>query len=88
MVKFTYNNTKNTSSGHTLFELNYGYHPQMSYNEKFDLRSKSNSADELSAELRELIIVRQESPHHAQEIPKWANDKGFKPESYVLDDKV
>ena len=27
MVEFVYNNAKNTSTGHTLFELNYSYHP-------------------------------------------------------------
>ena len=26
MAKFTYNNTKNVSTGHTPFELNYGYY--------------------------------------------------------------
>ena len=25
MAKFAYNNVKNASTGHTLFELNYGY---------------------------------------------------------------
>ena len=39
MVEFTYNNAKNTSTGHTLFELNYGYHPRMSYEEDVDPRS-------------------------------------------------
>lgn len=26
MAEFAYNNAKNASIGHTLFELNYGYH--------------------------------------------------------------
>ena len=33
MAEFASNNTKNTSTGHTLFELNCGYHPRMSYEE-------------------------------------------------------
>ena len=57
IAKFVYNNTKNASTGHTPFELNYGYHPQMLYKEEVDSPSKSKSVDELSAELRELMIV-------------------------------
>ena len=36
IAKFTYNNSKNASTGHTPFELNCGYHPQMSYKEEVD----------------------------------------------------
>ena len=57
MAEFAYNNANNASSGHTPFELNCGYHPRMSHEENVDPRSKSKSADELSAELRELMIV-------------------------------
>ena len=67
MAEFAYNNAKNASTGHTPFELNCGYHPQMSYEEEVNPRSKSKSADELSAELRELMIVCRENLHHAQE---------------------
>ena len=55
--KFAYNNAKNASTSHTPFELNCGHHPQMSYKEDVNPRSQSKSADELSAELRELMIV-------------------------------
>ena len=68
MAEFAYNNAKNASSGHTPFELNCGYHPRMSYEEDVDPRSKSKSADELSTELRELMIVCRENLHHAQEL--------------------
>ena len=68
MVKFAYNNAKNASTSHIPFELNCGYHPQMSYKEDVDLRSQYKSADELSAEVRELIIVCRENLHQAQEI--------------------
>ena len=47
MADFAYNNTKNASTGHTPFELNYGYHPRISYEEKVDLHSKSKSSDKL-----------------------------------------
>ena len=88
MAEFAYNNAKNASTGHTPFELNCGYHPRMSYEEEVDPRSKSKSADELSAELRELMIVCRENLYHAQELQKRAHDKGVKPRSYVPDDKV
>ena len=40
----------------------------MSYEDDVDPRSKSKSADELSAKLRELMIVCRENLHHAQEL--------------------
>ena len=88
MAEFAYNNAKNASTGYTLFELNCGYHPRMSYEEDVDPRSQSQSADELSAELRELMIVCQENLHHAQELQKRAHDKGVKPRSYAPGEKV
>ena len=57
IVEFAYNNAKNASTNHTPFELNCCYHPRMSYEKEVDLRSKSKSADKLSAKLRELMIV-------------------------------
>ena len=88
MAEFTYNNSKNASTGHTPFELNCGYHPWMSYEEEVDFRSQSKSADELSEELRELMIVCRENLHHPQELQNRAHDKGVKPQSYALGEKV
>ena len=51
MANFAFNNAKNASTGHTPFELNYGYHFWMFYKEDIDPRSKSKLADNLSAEL-------------------------------------
>ena len=45
--------------------------------------SQSKSADELSAELRELMILYRENLHQAQELQKQAHNKGFKPRNYV-----
>ena len=67
MAKFAYNNAKNSSTGHTPFELNYGYHPRVSFEKNTDPWSQSKSADELSAKLRDLITVCQENLYHAQE---------------------
>ena len=88
MAEFAYNNAKNASSGYMSFELNCGYHPRMSYKEDVDPRSKFKSADELLAELKELMIVCQENLHHAQKLQKRARDKNVKPRSYAPGDKV
>ena len=61
MAEFAYNNAKNASTGHTPFELNYGYHPRISYKKNVDPRSKSKSADDLANDLRELMIVCREN---------------------------
>ena len=88
MAEFAYNNAKNASTGHMSFELNCGYHPRVLYKENVNLRSQSKSADELSAELRELRIICRENLHHAQELQKRAHNKGVKPRSYAPNKKV
>ena len=45
IVEFVYNNAKNASIGHTLFEFNYKYYPCVSYKEDLDLRSKLKTAE-------------------------------------------
>ena len=74
--------------GYTPFELNYGYHPWMSYKEKVDPRSKSKLVNKLSAKPRGLIIICQKNLHHTQEFQKRAHNKGVKLRSYASDDKV
>ena len=88
MAEFAYNNAKNSSTGHMSFKLNCGYHPRMSYEEDVDPRSQSKSADELSVELKELMIVCQENLHHTQELQKRGHDKGVKTRSYAPGNKV
>ena len=61
MAEFAYNNAMNASNGHTPFELNCGYHPRVSYKENVDPRSKSKLADNLTNDLRELMIVCREN---------------------------
>ena len=60
----------------------------MSYKKDVNPPSQSNSADELSAKLRELMIICQENLYHAQELQKCAHDKGVKPRNYALGEKV
>ena len=88
MAEFAYNNAKNASTGHMPFELNCGYHPRVSYKEDFNSHSQFRSADELLAELRELMIVCRKNLHHAQELQKRAHNKGVKLWSYAPGEKV
>ena len=88
MTEFAYNNAKNASSGHTPFELNCGYRPRILYKDNVDPCSKSKSVDDLSAKLRELIIVCRKNPHHAQKLQKQAHDKSVKPRSYASNNKI
>ena len=88
MAKFAYNNAQNASSGYTYFELNYGYNVKMSYKDNVNLCSKFKSADKLSIELKELMIVCRKNLHHAQKLQKQVYNKGVKPRPYVPSDKV
>ena len=65
MAEFAYNNAKNASTGFTPFELNCGYHLQVSYKESLDLRLKSRTEKKLSFELQELMTVCQQNLHYA-----------------------
>ena len=60
----------------------------MSYEEEVNPCSQSKSENELSEELRELIVVYCKNLYHAQELQKQAHDKRFKPCSYVPGKKV
>ncbi len=88
MTEFAYNNAKNTSIGHSPFELNCGYHPRVSFKEDVNPRSRSRSTNELGKELRELIEVCYQNLIHGQELQKRAYDKGVKSCSYALGKKV
>ena len=63
IAKFTYNNTKNASTGYTLFELNYGYHLRISFGKNTNPCLQSKTADKLSAELQELMSICQKNLH-------------------------
>ena len=88
MAEFAYNNTKNASTGHTPFELNCDYHPCVSFEKNTNLCSQSKTAKKLFSKLKELMTVCRKTLHHAQELQKQAHDKGVKPRSYTLSDKV
>lgn len=68
IAEFAYNNAKNTSTGHMLFKLNYDYHLHVSFQKDVNPCSKSSSADALAKELKNLILICQQNPLHAQEL--------------------
>ena len=63
-------------------------HLQVFYEEDIDFQSKSKSAEELFAELWELTLVCRDNLFDAQKLQKQAHNKGMKPKSYVLDNKI
>ena len=88
IAEFAYNNAKNASTGHTLFELNYGFHLHVSFEDNVNSRSGSCSANKLANDLRQLMNICQQNLLHAQELQKRAYDKGVKPQSYAPGEKV
>ena len=60
----------------------------MLYKKKVNSRSQSKSADKLLAELRKLMIVCCKNLYYVQKLQKRVHDKGVKPKSYVLNEKV
>ena len=57
MVEFIYNNANNANSSHIPFKANCGYHPHVLFENDADLHSKSQSAEELVKELRDLMSI-------------------------------
>ena len=88
MAKFAYNNAKNASTGHMPFELNCGYHLCISFKKDTNPCSRSKTANELLAELQELMTVCQKNLHHAQKLQKQAHNKRVKLKNYAPGDKV
>ena len=88
MAEFVYNIAKHASTGYMPFELNYRYHPGVSYKEDVDPRFRSKATDELTEKLRNLMAVCRENLQHAQKLQKRANNKGTKPRNYALGKKV
>ena len=78
MAEFTYNNSKNTSTGHIPFKLYCGYHFCCFFENKYDACSKSSLAKKLAVELKELINICCQNFLHAQNLQKQAYDKRVK----------
>ncbi len=70
------------------FELNYGYHLQVSYKKDVNLYSQSKSAKQLATEFRKLIAVYRKNLQHTQELQKQYHNKYIKSRSYAPSEKV
>ena len=57
MAKFAYNNAKNASTSHTLFEFNCGYYSKVYFKEDVDPHLRSCSANKLAEQLKKLMEV-------------------------------
>ena len=88
MAEFAYNNAKNASTSHTYFKLNCRYYFCVSYKEDLIPCSKSKFVEELSSEIRELIIVCHQNFYHTQKLQKQAHKEVVKSQSYALGNKV
>ena len=51
MTEFIYNNAKKSSTGHTFFELNCGYHPCMFYKKDVYPHSRIKLTEKLPSEV-------------------------------------
>ena len=88
MAEFAYNNAKNASTGHTLFELNCGYHHRVSFEEDTNLCFWSKTANKLLAKLWKLMTVCRKNLYYTQKLQKQAHNKSVKSRSYIPDDKI
>lgn len=88
MAKFAYNNIKNDSISHTLFEFNSNYHPQTFYKKDVNPYFQSKSADKLIKKLRKLMTISKKNLYHIQKLQKHYYDKYTKFKSYASDEKI
>lgn len=70
------------------FELNYSYHPHVSYKNNINSRFRFGSAEKLSTNLRELITIYLKNLYHAQKLENRAHDKNVKLRSYIYKKKI
>ena len=83
-----YSNIKNTSIGHTLFELNCGYHSRVLSEKDVDLDSKSRFHDKLAQKLRKQIEICCQNLLYTQKLQKKTHNQKLKSYSYALNEKI
>lgn len=88
MIEFAYNNSKNANISYLSLELNYGYHFQVSFKDKYNICSRFSSTNKLATKLKKLMNIYYQNLFYAQNLQKQANDKGVKPQSYILGEKI
>ena len=75
MTEFVYNNTKNTSISHIYFKLNYGFHLYVFFKKDINFYLRFCLAEELTKELRDLILIYQQNLIYTQKLQKQAYNK-------------
>lgn len=88
MAEFAYNNAKHSSTRFTPFELNYGYHPRVSYEDELDPRSRSKVAGAEVLELKELLYECKVNLQKAQDSQARYHNKSVKERVYTPGEKV
>ena len=88
MAEFAYNNAKNASTHHNLFELNYTYHPCVFFEKDTNPCFQSKNANKLLPKLWKLMTICQKNFYHAQKLQKQAYNKSVKSNSFARRDKV
>ena len=88
MAEFAYNNTKNASTGHTLFKLNCDYYSRVFFKDNVDFRLKSRFANKLAEKLKKLMEVCYQNLLYVQELQKKAHDQGVKSSCYAPGKKI
>ena len=88
IAEFAYNNTKNASTSHTLYDINCGYYPKVLFKKDVDSYSKFRSANKLADELRALIEISCQHLLHVQKLEKRVYYKRVKDRSYTPGQKI
>lgn len=88
MTEYLYNNIKNASTDYRSFKSNCGYYPRVFYKEDINPTFILKLAKELSAKLRDLIIVYWKKLHYSLKLQKQAYDKTVKLKSDAVDNTV
>lgn len=82
MAEFAYNNSRQASTMMSPFEALLGYHPRTSYEDNRDPRSKSRTADENAAALRDSIKELKVNLTESQELQTIYHNKHVKERRY------
>ena len=82
MAEFAYNNSRQTSTMMSPFEVLLAYDPRMSYEDNRDPRSKSRAADKNTAALRDLIKELKSNMAESQELQILYHSKHVKERTY------
>ncbi len=88
MAEFAYKNSRQASPMMSPFEVLLGYHPWMFYKDNCDPLSKSWTADENAATLRNLIKKLKVYLTESQELQAFYHNKHVKERTYWLVDSV